>query len=124
MKRTIETNCGYYLLSKSDAYYLLATCDQNICSKCHQFKWIVNITYKRFDKKNFNNIEIALCDKCIKNTEYDSKNHHCPFHNTHVLEEAKICESCIDKLKLKTEELYKKVIIYKDIVMEDTFIDF
>jgi hypothetical protein len=71
-------------------YHLLATCDQNTCSKCHKFKWIVNITYKRFDKKNFNNIEITLCEQCIKNSEYDSKNHHCPFHNTHVLEDGKI----------------------------------
>lgn len=123
MKRTIETNCGYYMLSKNDSYYLLATCDQNICSKCHTCKWIVNITYKRFDKKNFNNIEVTLCEQCIKNTEYNSKNHQCPFHNTHVLEDNKICESCFDKLKQKTVELYKKIIIYKDIVLEDTFIE-
>ena len=123
MKRIIESNRGYYLLSKSEQYYLLSTCDQNICEKCHAFTWIVNIIYKRFDKKNFTDIQKTLCESCLKNSDFLSKNHHCPFHNTHVNEDAKICESCFDKMKEKTKELYKKEIKFHDIIIGDTYIE-
>lgn len=124
MKRTISTNSGYYLLSQSPGqYYLLATTDQNICIRCHKFNWICNVIYKRFDKKNFNNLQISLCKKCLKESEYLSKNHHCPFHNVHVNEDGKICEYCFDKLKEKTEELYKKEIMCSNIKLENTYVD-
>jgi hypothetical protein len=123
MKRVIESNKGYYLLSQSTQYYLLSSCDQNICEKCYSFAWIVNIIYKRFDKKNFNNIQITLCLPCLQNSDFIAKIHHCPFHNTHVNEDAKICESCFDKMKEKTEELYKKEFIHNHIAIGDTYIE-
>lgn len=123
MKRTIETNKGLYLLSKNNDYYLYATSDQNLCDKCNHFTWITHIIYKRFNKKNFINIQIGLCNTCLKNSEHHAKYHHCPFHNTHVLEDSIICETCVDKLKEKTEELYKKEIKYNNIILQETYVE-
>lgn len=120
---------NYFIIRQNSENKIIVSADQNICSKCNKFIWIINLYIQyTVNNKNIQNKIITLCNNCMLLSDYIAKEHLCYFHNKHIAENSKICYKCINKLQQNTAELYNKEVIFIDkynneLILRNTLID-
>jgi len=92
------------------------TADQQHCSKCQQFKWVIGgitIDCQQFKWaidgiiKDRNGDLDTMCPKCLKTEDKVCETRYCPYCNKNAPIKMQACKTCIESVIKYTDELYK-----------------